>query len=221
MGAAAIPLVVSLAGTAAQYVASEKAANQRQGIANQMDQDRATFGQQNRDLTTNLAQQYDPTTRLATLNDLAGKRQDTLTRDQTTANANIPTAGYTGKISSAYGADKAATGAIENARTAKITQLLANVLAPTDLRAKEGFRTADTSGRLNTLRTDLSSVTGGRASDLASVEPDPLLNFGGSVAQGVGAGMAASDYQTKRDKLIADLFKGRPGTTGTVVQPNV
>lgn len=223
MGAAAVPLVLSLGGAAAQYIASERANSQRQAGINSMADTAAKYGAQNRDLTTNLATQYDPAARKTTLDSLAGTREGRLTAALNQGDAAFPVNKVAGPTSAALTTKTAASGAAEAQRRVDVTRLLSKVLAPTDLQTKEGFNTANTAAQQSTIATNMRGRLGAQQADVSMIRPDPLLTLGGAAATGVGSGLMASNYYDKLNKIYAGLFPGGAGgnVAGGALQPDV
>lgn len=209
-GAAAGPLIVSLAGLAAQYVGATQANKRRQTQIDALDRDRATFGEKNRALTEQLSSQYDPTTRKATLDSMVGKKADQIGADIAQANAALPEEKVAGNVSHAYDAGKAKTAASEAQRRVDLTRLLSKVLGPNDLRTEEGIKTADEGGIQSTLAANMRGIAGARNADVARIQPNPLLMYGGAGLQGLGSGLMASSYQDRMDKIFGGLFKDAP-----------
>lgn len=212
--AAAVPLIVSLGGAAAQYIASERASARRNNQLSALSRDQEQFGQKNRALTTDLAKQYDPNARAEVLKGLAGAKEASLTADTAKADLALPETGYSGRSSKAYDTTKAAVGAKEAQRQVDLTKLLSKVMAPKDLRTQEGFATSDVASQNSTDLTNLHGLATARQNDIQSIAPDPLLMFAGSAAQGVGSGLAAGNYQKRLDAIYAGLFGPGKGKAG-------
>lgn len=209
-GAAALPLIATIGGTALQYIATEDAARKRNRQLSRMDADRERYGAQSRELTTELGKQYDPASRRQLLEQLTGAREADLTSDLAKAAAKLPEEGVKGRTSEAYAEAGAASTAKEAQRRVDLTRMLSKVLAPSDLRSKEGLNTADTASRQSILAGDMRGLSAARGADLERIRPDSTLMLGGALAQGAGQGLAYSDYTTKLNELYDGLFAGAP-----------
>lgn len=205
---AAIPLLVTLGGAALQYAAQSDAGRRKSHTIQDMQRDNEAFGEKNRQLTQDLATQYDPATRKVQLEQLVGKREASIADAQKQADANLTGTGTAGKISDAVTTTKASTALTEAQRKVNLTRILAKTLAPQDLQTEEGFKAANTAGVQRGLQSDLGSRNAAHGYALNTIQPNGLANFGGAVAQGVGTGMAYSNYQDKLDKLYSGLFAG-------------
>lgn len=206
--AAAIPIVI---GAGMSYMAQKDAQDQRESIINRMQRSSQEANARNIALNTDTAQQYDPNSRMTTLNSLAGDKTTMLNQALDQAHSMLPSATESGNVPEAYTTDKAQKATVEKQRELNLTKMLGAIMAPNQLRTNEGYKSADTAGKIGTNASNLKGVLAGDEYDVGKVQADPFLTIGGQAVSGLGTGMASADYQSKLQKMYSGMFKGTGG----------
>ena len=216
MGAMAVPLMMTAASAAMQYMAQSDAQSKRQGIINQMQQATSAANQRNIGINTDVAKQYDPTARAATLDQIAGTKTQQLNDALDQAHKLLPSSTAPGNVPTDYKTDEATKFSAEKQRELNLTKMLGAMMAPGQLRANEGYNLADAATRSATNASNLRGSLAGSEYDVGKVQADPLLTVGGQVVGGVGSGMAANAYGDQLRKLYSGMFAptAAPATLG-------
>lgn len=201
MGPQLIPLALAVASAVVQKKAADDAAERQKKV---LAQEAATEEGYQKQATANAmeaADQYQPQTRAAAEQQVEQNAETSLGQALSQAQSpdGLPQSAQ-GRVSDAYLSAKAGSTAQELERAARLTQLMARMRAPTDLRTREGYALGDLAARNGSLNSDMRLAHDAYKTDAEQAgRPDSGLMMTAALLSAAGSAMG----------------KGVGGTVGT------
>ena len=191
------PLLLSAASAGISYASSEKSNKQRTSALNRAGEAEQESTKKAAQLAIEGAQKYDPTARLAAQGEAEKTAADSLGTSLVKSNEQLPNTDVQGNVSDEYLVNKGKSTTERASRSLRLSQALAKIRAPNDLRFNEGLDNANTASQIGDSQANARNALNAGQLDASSVQPDSGAELGSSLLR---AGAAYSGSRASRIK---------------------